>query len=422
MKISQTFFFATIVASSEAFAGLAPHSTVSRGGDFRLFSTKEKSKDAERKAKVSAKKGKDAEPKAKVSAKKEEKKEPELKKAGDDAPPVNLGWDTHNPVDEVPDSLVRDSDSGPEGNYPMRAKFEKMIREAQVSITKGIEEIDGEGKFQQDCWTRENGGGGMSRVLTGGKVFEKAGVNLSVVYGSMPQEALQAATERGVDRAKGMAPGERVPFFACGLSSVMHPKNPFCPTMHFNYRYFETDGGVWWFGGGTDITPSYLNEDDMKHFHGTYKEVCDKHDPNYYKDFKAWADRYFMIKHRGETRGLGGIFFDDQNDREPEKHLDFAKDAVNSVLKAYGPIIENHKNDDFTEKQKQWQLIRRGRYVEFNLVYDRGTVFGLKTGGRIESILMSLPETARWEYDHHPEEGSPEAELLDACKTPREWL
>ena len=155
--------------------------------------------------------------------------------------------------DEIPDSLVREGD-GPDGNYPMRSKFEKMCREAQIAITKAIEDIDGAGSFQEDCWTRANGGGGMSRVLSNGKVFEKAGVNLSVVYGSMPQEALQAATERGVDRSKGMAPGERVPFFACGLSSVMHPKNPKCPTMHFNYRYFETDGGVWWFGGGTDIS------------------------------------------------------------------------------------------------------------------------------------------------------------------------
>jgi coproporphyrinogen III oxidase len=262
----------------------------------------------------------------------------------------------------------------------------------------------------------------MSRVLSGGEVFEKAGVNLSVVYGSMPQEALQAATERGVDRAKGMAPGERVPFFACGLSSVMHPKNPHCPTMHFNYRYFETDGGVWWFGGGTDITPSYVNEDDMKHFHGTYKEICDNHDPNYHKEFKAWADRYFVIQHRNETRGFGGIFFDDQNDREPDQHFEFSKECVNSVIKAYGPIIEEHKDDEYTQQEKEWQLMRRGRYVEFNLVYDRGTVFGLKTGGRIESILMSLPETARWEYNNIPEPGSPEAEFLEVCKHPRDWV
>jgi coproporphyrinogen III oxidase len=204
-----------------------------------------------------------------------------------------------------------------EGNKEMRIKMEKMLREAQIFITQAISDIDGGATFREDCWTRGNGGGGMSRVLCGGNVFEKAGVNLSVVYGTMPQEALLAATERGVDRAKGMAPGERVPFFACGLSSVMHPKNPFCPTMHFNYRYFETDGGVWWFGGGTDITPSFIDEDDMKHVHGTYKEVCDCHDPNYYTEFKSWADRYFFLPHRGETRGLGGIFFDDQNDRDP---------------------------------------------------------------------------------------------------------
>jgi coproporphyrinogen III oxidase len=304
----------------------------------------------------------------------------------------------------------------------MRAKFEKMCREAQIKITSAIEDIDGKGTFQEDAWVRANGGGGMSRVLSGGEVFEKAGVNLSVVYGSMPQEALASATERGVDRAKGYKEGERVPFFACGLSSVMHPKNPHAPTMHFNYRYFETDGGVWWFGGGTDITPSYINEDDMKHFHGTYKEVCDNHDPEFYPEFKAWADRYFLIPHRNETRGLGGIFFDDLNDRDPDTIFEFSKEAVNSVVKAYGPIVEAHKDDPFTEKEKQWQLMRRGRYVEFNLVYDRGTVFGLKTGGRIESILMSLPETARWEYDHQPEEGSPEADFIDACRTAREWV
>mmetsp|Transcript_20799 Transcript_20799/g.29357 ORF Transcript_20799/g.29357 Transcript_20799/m.29357 type:complete len:393 (+) Transcript_20799:147-1325(+) len=345
----------------------------------------------------------------------------EGKKAGKDAPPVNIGWDSHKPVESVPDSLVREGD-GPDGNYPMRSKFEKMCRDAQISITKAIQEIDGEAEFKEDAWVRANGGGGMSRVLSGGKVFEKAGVNLSVVYGSMPQEALQAATERGVDRAKGMAPGERVPFFACGLSSVMHPKNPHCPTMHFNYRYFETDGGVWWFGGGTDITPSYVNEKDMKHFHGTYKEICDKHDPEYYKEFKAWADRYFVIQHRNETRGFGGIFFDDQNNKDPDEHFAFSEECLNSVVKAYGPIIEEHKDDPYTQKEKEWQLMRRGRYVEFNLVYDRGTVFGLKTGGRIESILMSLPETARWEYDHQPEPGTPEADFIDACKFPRNWV
>ena len=356
-----------------------------------------------------------------------------------------LGWDSHKAIDAIPDSLVRTID----GNDSMRRKFEELCRNAQVSlyyyltytilfgsltnttiliqhiqakICASIEELDGEGKFRSDAWVRENGGGGISRVLSGGKVFEKAGVNLSVVYGSMPPEALQAATERGVDRAKGMKPGERVPFFACGLSSVMHPKNPFAPTMHFNYRYFETDGGVWWFGGGTDITPSYLDLDDMKHFHGTYKQSCDKHDPEFYPKFKKWADDYFRIAHRGETRGLGGIFYDDLNDREPEKLLAFARDNLDSVVPAYVPIVAKHKDDHYTPQQKEWQGIRRGRYVEFNLVYDRGTIFGLKTGGRIESILMSLPEQARWEYDHHPEVGSKEEEILKVFRTPREWV
>lgn len=330
-----------------------------------------------------------------------------------------IGWDSHQAVDDIPESLVNAID----GNQSMRAKFEQLCRKSQASICKAIEELDGEGKFRSDAWVRENGGGGISRVLAGGKVFEKAGVNLSVVYGTMPQEALAAATERGVDRAKGMKPGERVPFFACGLSSVMHPHNPFAPTMHFNYRYFETDGGVWWFGGGTDITPSYLDLDDMKHFHGTYKAACDKHDANFYPKFKIWADDYFKIPHRGENRGLGGIFFDDLNDREPEKLLAFAKEGLSSVIPAYGPLVIKHKDDPFTQKNKEWQLMRRGRYVEFNLVYDRGTIFGLKTGGRIESILMSLPETARWEYNHQVEEGSPEEEIMKYFREPKEnWL
>ena len=305
------------------------------------------------------------------------------------------------------------------GNQDMRLKMEAMLRDAQISITKAIEEIDGEGKFREDSWVRDTGGGGHSRVLADGKVWEKAGVNLSVVHGTMPVSALRAATERGVNRGEG----DEVPFFACGLSCVMHPRNPHCPTMHFNYRYFETDGGDnWWFGGGTDITPSYIDEDDMKHFHGTYKDVCDRHDPNFYHEFKDWADQYFLIKHRGERRGLGGIFFDDLNDRDPEKIFEFCKDAVNHVVPAYGPIIEKHKDDPFTEEQKQWQQLRRGRYVEFNLVYDRGTIFGLKTNGRTESILMSLPETASWLYDHQPSEGTPEAEFLDAAKNPRKWV
>jgi len=308
-----------------------------------------------------------------------------------------------------------------ERDESMRVKMEKMLREAQISITEAIQNIDGGAKFREDSWERPNGGGGKSRVLSNGKVWEKAGVALSTVHGTMPHEALKVATEQ--DTSKLSKNEAEVPFFACGLSCVMHPRNPHCPTMHFNYRYFETEGGEhWWFGGGTDITPCYVNEDDMKHFHGTYKEVCDRHDPEYYDKFKKWADEYFLIKHRGERRGLGGIFFDDLNDRDPEKIFEFCKDAANNVVNAYAPIIIKHKDDKFSEQEKQWQQLRRGRYVEFNLVYDRGTIFGLKTSGRTESILMSLPETASWLYDHHPEPGTPEAVFLDAAKNPREWV
>jgi len=332
-----------------------------------------------------------------------------------------LGWNSHTYVDEAPETLLKEDEGNlPNANMEMRRRFEANCRRAQDEICKAVEELDG-GSFKQDTWTRAGGGGGISRVMTDGTVFEKAGCSLSVVYGSMPQEALASATGRGADRAKGYAEGERVPFFACGLSSVMHPKNPMAPTMHFNYRYFETDGGVWWFGGGSDLTPSYLDVDDVKNFHQSYKDVCDKHDPEYYTKFKAWADDYFKIPHRGETRGLGGIFFDDLNDRTPDEIFAFSKDCLDNVIPAYLPAVAKHKDDDFTQKQKEWQQMRRGRYVEFNLVYDRGTVFGLKTGGRIESILMSLPETARWEYNHQVEEGSPEAEIMDAFKNPREW-
>lgn len=309
----------------------------------------------------------------------------------------------------------------------MRRRFEAVCAEAQENICQKIETLDGAATFCRDPYTRETGGGGIGRVLKDGKVFEKAGVNLSVVYGQMPPEALAAATARGADRVGiKLDPGQKVPFFACGLSSVMHPKNPFCPTMHFNYRYFETETGMWWFGGGTDITPSYLDYDDMRHFHGTYKQVCDSHNPEWYPRFKEWADTYFHIKHRGETRGLGGIFFDDFNTEDPEEHLKFSTACLAAVTEAYCPILEKNQSKEFTAEQKAWQQMRRGRYVEFNLVYDRGTIFGLKMlpsgAGRIESILMSLPETARWEYCHEPKEGSPEHEIMQCFRTPREWV
>jgi coproporphyrinogen III oxidase len=311
----------------------------------------------------------------------------------------------------------------------MRARFEKVIRAAQDSICARISEIDGT-PFRQDAWTREGGGGGITRVLQGGNVWEKAGVNVSVVFGTMPPEAYRAATGNPdvLKNAKKQG-GDlgRVPFFAAGISSVMHPHNPHAPTMHFNYRYFETEEwngipGQWWFGGGTDITPSYVYKEDMEHFHGSYKQVCDKHDPAFYPKFKAWCDDYFLIGHRGERRGLGGIFFDDLNDRPADELLRFADDAVNTVCDAYCPLVVKRKDQPFTEKEREWQQLRRGRYVEFNLVYDRGTTFGLKTGGRIESILMSMPLTARWEYDAEPAKGTREAELMDCCRNPRTWV
>lgn len=303
----------------------------------------------------------------------------------------------------------------------MRTRFEAMIRNAQNSICAEIEALDGT-KFREDAWVREGGGGGISRVVQNGNVFEKAGVNVSVVYGIMPPEAVASASARGVTRDVGFEPGEPVPFFAAGISSVMHPKNPMAPTMHFNYRYFETDRGLWWFGGGTDLTPAYVFEDDVRHFHGVLKDVCDRHDAEYYPRFKKWADEYFVNKHRGETRGVGGIFFDDLNAGDQEDIFKFSTDCTKNVIGAYKPLVEKRMNESFTEKQREWQQIRRGRYAEYNLVYDRGTVFGLKTGGRIESILMSLPLTCRYEYDQKPEPGSWEEKSLSYFKTPAEWV
>lgn len=327
-------------------------------------------------------------------------------------------------VESAPSSLLKGE---VETQSTLRGRFESLIRSSQDSICSAVESIDG-GLFQEDSWVRPGGGGGISRVLQDGNVWEKAGVGVSVVYGSMAPEAYRAATAKSTSNGNDSTlPTDRVPFFAAGISSVMHPHNPHAPTMHFNYRYFETDawGSIppqWWFGGGTDITPSYIVEEDLKHFHGLHKEVCDRHDPEFYTKFKKWCDDYFLIKHRGERRGLGGIFFDDLNDRDPEKLLEFSNDCQNTVTEAYLPLVTKHKDDAFTPEQKNWQQLRRGRYVEFNLVYDRGTTFGLKTGGRIESILMSLPLTARWEYDQSPEEGSPEAQLLEYCRNPRDWI
>ncbi len=303
----------------------------------------------------------------------------------------------------------------------MRTAMSEMIQAAQDALTTSIEQLDGRGRFHEDHWTRPEGGGGRSRVLQDGAVFEKAGCGVSMVHGELSKEAVAQ-----MGGGQGLPADFPRTFFAAGISLVFHPRNPHAPTMHANVRYFERgDGSVpgsWWFGGGADLTPSYLYDEDVIHFHRTLQQACDRADPSFYGRYKKWCDDYFFIKHREERRGVGGIFFDDLRDRTPTQLLSFVKDMIHSVIPAYVPIIEKRGNQAYSDLEKNWQQIRRGRYVEFNLVYDRGTVFGLKTGGRTESILMSLPLTARWEYDHHPAVGSPEAALLAVLHTPRDWL
>ncbi|KAF8975891.1 Coproporphyrinogen-III oxidase [Entomortierella lignicola] len=309
---------------------------------------------------------------------------------------------------------------------PMRLRMEAFVKKIQKEITAELERVDGEAKFKVENWTRTEGGGGISMVLQDGKVFEKAGVSVSVVYGMLPPAAVAQMRAQRPDISKSDEP---LPFFATGISSVIHPHNPNAPTVHFNYRYFELGGNgddsepvIWWFGGGSDLTPSILYEEDAVHFHKVIKEACDKHDPRYYKDFKNWCDEYFYIKHRDERRGIGGIFFDDLNDKPAEELFDFVKSCGTAFLDQYVPIVEKRKNMPFTEEDKHWQQLRRGRYVEFNLVYDRGTKFGLSTpGSRIESVLMSMPLTARWEYMHEPDVQA-QSKLMNVLKTPKEWI
>ncbi|XP_061739053.1 oxygen-dependent coproporphyrinogen-III oxidase, mitochondrial [Nerophis ophidion] len=305
----------------------------------------------------------------------------------------------------------------------MCTRMEMLIMETQADFCKALQEVDG-GTFQVDRWERKEGGGGISCVMQDGEVFEKAGVNVSVVSGHLTEEAARQMRSRGkVLKGKD----GKLPFCAMGVSSVIHPKNPHIPTVHFNYRYFEIeeeDGSKqWWFGGGTDLTPIYLDEDDAFHFHNTLKQACDKHHPRFYPDFKEWCDRYFYIRHRGETRGIGGIFFDDLDAPDQETAFSFVKSCAGTVVPCFLPIVHKHLRQPFSEQEKAWQQVRRGRYVEFNLVYDRGVKFGLATpGSRIESILMSLPLTARWEYMHEPDLGTPEANMLQVLRNPKDWV
>ena len=317
---------------------------------------------------------------------------------------------------------------------PMRKKMEELIRRKQKEITKGLEELDTV-QFRADSWTRGNdGGGGTSMVLQNGSTFEKGGVNVSVVHGTLTPPAIRAMKNDHknlhlpIDPETGEPDASGVRFFACGLSMVIHPINPHAPTTHLNYRYFETthaDGTpqAWWFGGGADLTPSYLYEEDAKLFHQLHKDALDKTDVTLYPKFKKWCDEYFYIKHREETRGIGGIFFDDLDNRDPDVLLNMVENCFDAFLPSYTEIIKRRMNMPYTEEERQWQQIRRGRYVEFNLVLDRGTQFGLRTpGSRVESILMSLPVTASWLYDHHPEPGSREDKLLQVLKNPIEWV
>ena len=300
----------------------------------------------------------------------------------------------------------------------MKHKFYQYIQDLQNTITAGLEAIDGKAKFEEDIWVRPEGGGGRTRVIQNGNVFEKGGVNISGVHGKLP-DSMQKYF--GVEDAD---------FFACGLSLVIHPKSPMVPTVHANWRYFEMydqDGNIvdQWFGGGQDLTPYYLFEEDATHFHQVCKTACDKHNPEFYPKYKARCDEYFHNTHRNEARGIGGLFFDyckATEDMSMENWYNFVTEVGDSFLEAYHPIVEKRKELPYTKAQRDWQEIRRGRYVEFNLVHDKGTLFGLKTNGRIESILMSLPPHVQWVYDHNPEDGSDEAKLLDVLKNPKNWV
>jgi coproporphyrinogen III oxidase len=299
-------------------------------------------------------------------------------------------------------------------------RVKNYLLQLQDQICAGLEAEDGSGRFKEDLWEREAGGGGRTRVLEQGDVFEQAGVNFSHVFGNrLPPSATAARPElEGRD------------FQAMGLSLVIHPRNPYVPTSHANVRFFiankpdateNENDSIWWFGGGYDLTPYYPNLEDVIHWHETARETCLPFGDDVYPRYKKWCDDYFYLKHRSETRGVGGLFFDDLNEGGFDRCFDFMQTIGNSYLPAYLPIVKRRKQTEYGETERAFQLYRRGRYVEFNLVYDRGTLFGLQSGGRTESILMSLPPVVSWRYNYQPEAGSAEAELYDYLK-PRDWL
>lgn len=294
-----------------------------------------------------------------------------------------------------------------------KEEIASWFKSLQSDICDALEAADGQGKFVEDAWERNGGGGGRSRVLTSGSIIEKGGVNFSAVYGQTPERILKALK---LDKAD---------FYATGVSIVMHPRSPMVPIIHMNVRYFEMSNGTNWFGGGIDLTPHYVNKKDAVAFHQHLKQVCDKHDEEYYPRFKAWADEYFYIKHRQETRGVGGIFFDKLSPTEnlpQEKIFSFVQDVGRAFAPIYTHLMQKNKDLPYDQSSKEWQMVRRGRYVEFNLVLDKGTKFGLDTDGRTESILMSLPPQAHWFYNYEVKDESPEAETQEWLKKGIDWL
>lgn len=302
-------------------------------------------------------------------------------------------------------------------NTPDVAPVSSYLLDLQERICEAIERLEEDGHgFREDQWQREEGGGGRSRVLEDGAVFEKAGINFSHVHGGQLPASATAQRPELAGRS----------FEALGVSLVIHPRNPYIPTSHANVRFFiaqkENAAPVWWFGGGFDLTPYYGFEEDAVHWHQTARQACDPFGADTYPRYKKWCDDYFYLKHRAEPRGIGGLFFDDLNEPDFENSFAFMRSVGDHYIPAYTPIVEKRRDHPYGERERDFQLYRRGRYVEFNLVYDRGTLFGLQTGGRTESILMSLPPVVKWRYDWQPEAGSPEAELYDKFLKPGDWI
>ncbi len=294
---------------------------------------------------------------------------------------------------------------------PIRDRMVAFVQDLQNRICAELERLDGRGHFREDAWERPGGGGGRSRVIENGAVFEKGGVNTSVVHGELPAKL---AERMQVESAS---------FFATGISLVIHPISPRVPTVHANYRYFEQSNGDAWFGGGADLTPYIADERDPRHFHRVLHDAAEPFGPGVYEKFKAACDDYFFIRHRGEARGVGGVFYDYLRGTPPEmeRWLEFQFAMGRALLPAYMPIVERHRDEPYSEREKKFQLLRRGRYVEFNLVYDRGTLFGLETQGRTESILMSLPPVVNFDYDADMDATESERRLMDWLRNPRDW-